>query len=643
MNIERAGPGAAAYFVGIFEASPQPMLVVEPHANRIIDANRAAGRLLGYDRELLRSLKFTDLHSGQRPALIVFTQAVLAKGTFWTHSLAARHAAGHELTLEYEASVISEPDAEAPRLLVVMTDLAERLRRAANTEADLAMRGGIAQWQRVERFFRDVERQNQLILRAAGEGIYGVNAEGKTTFVNPAAERMLGWTAEELVGRDMHSLVHHTHPDGSHYHAHDCPIYAAFRDGIVHRVEHEMFWRKDGTSFWVDYTSTPIRDRDTLIGAVIVFRDISQRRDAEEKLRAAHHEVDELRKRLELENAYLQEQIRIDGNHRGIIGESAAIQQTLRQVDLVAPTDASVLITGESGTGKELVARAIHEASRRSNRPLIRVNCAAIPAELFESEFFGHAKGAIPGALRDRIGRFELADGGTLFLDEIGEIPLELQGKLLRVLQEGRFERVGEERTRHVDVRVIAATNRDLKAQARRGRFREDLYFRLNVFPIDLVPLRERVDDVPLIAMHLLQEASRKLNAGKLLMTEGDARKLIQYAWPGNVRELQNVIERAAILARNGRVRIDLPDVAPAAQNGRRAPVTKSAVLTEEDRRDRDRANILSALEACNGKVSGRGGAAELLELKPTTLAARIKALGITYERAAKTTAGPPV
>jgi PAS domain S-box-containing protein len=643
MNIERAGQNTSAYFLGIFEASPQPMLVVEPHADRIIDANRAAGRLLGYDRELLRSLKFTDLHPGQRPALIVFTQAVLAKGTFWTHSLAARHAAGHELTLEYEASVISEPDAEAPRLLVIMTDLAERLRRAANTEADLAMRGGIAQWQRVERFFRDVERQNQLILRAAGEGIYGVNAEGKTTFVNPAAERMLGWTAEELVGRDMHSLVHHTHPDGSHYHAHDCPIYAAFRDGIVHRVEHETFWRKDGASFWVDYTSTPIRDRGTLIGAVIVFRDISQRRDAEEKLRAAHREVDELRKRLELENAYLQEQIRIDGNHRGIIGNSAAIQQTLRQVDLVAPTDASVLITGESGTGKELVARAIHEASRRSNRPLIRVNCAAIPAELFESEFFGHAKGAIPGALRDRIGRFELADGGTLFLDEIGEIPLELQGKLLRVLQEGRFERVGEERTRHVDVRVIAAANRDLKAQVRRGRFREDLYFRLNVFPIDLVPLRERVDDVPLIAMHLLQEASRKLNAGKLLMTEGDARKLIQYAWPGNVRELQNVIERAAILARNGRVRIDLPDVAPVAQNGRRAPVSKSAVLTEEDRRDRDRANILSALEACNGKVSGRGGAAELLELKPTTLAARIKALGITYERTTKTTAGPPV
>ena len=585
-----AEAAAAASFGSIFESSPQPMLVVEPNANRIADANPAACRLLGYERDTLRALKFTDLHPGQRPALIVFTQAVLAKGTFWSHSLSARHAAGHELALEYEASVMTEPGSAEPRLLVIMTDLAERRRRTADTESALAMRGGAAQGQHVERFFRDVERQNQLILRAAGEGIYGVNAEGKTTFVNPAAERMLGWTAEELVGHDMHTLVHHTHPDGTHYHAHDCPIYAAFRDGIVHHVEHEKFWRKDGTSFWV--TTRPRRSATaaTLVGAVIVFRDITQRREADEKLRAAHDEVDQLRKKLELENAYLQEQIRIDGNHHGIIGESAAIQQTLRQVDLVAPTDASVLITGESGTAKRLVARAIHDASKRGNRPLIRVNCAAIPADLFESEFFGHARGAFPGALRDRIGRFELADGGTLFLDEIGEIPLELQGKLLRVLQEGQFERVGEERTRNTDVRVIAATNRDLKAQVRRGRFREDLYFRLNVFPIDLVPLRERADDIPLLAVHLLKETTRKLNAGNLQLTEGDARRLAQYSWPGNVRELQNVIERAAILARNGRVRIDLPDVPTGLQSGRRASASKQSILTEDDRRERDRA-----------------------------------------------------
>ena len=482
--------------------------------------------------------------------------------------------------------------------------------------------------------FDRIERENQLILRAAGEGIYGVNAEGKTTFVNPAAERMLGWTADELVGRDMHATVHHTHPDGSGYHDHECPIYAAFRDGAVHQVEHELFWRRDGSSFWVDYTSTPIRDHGALIGAVIVFRDVTQRREAAEKLRAAHAEVERLRKRLELENAYLQEQIRIDGNHHGIIGRSAAIQKTLSQVELVAPTDATVLVTGESGTGKELVARAVHEASGRSNRPLIRVNCAAIPAELFESEFFGHAKGAFKGALRDRVGRFELADGGTLFLDEVGEIPPALQGKLLRVLQEGRFERVGEVRTRKVDVRVIAATNRDLKALTRRGRFREDLYFRLNVFPIDLVPLRERTDDIALLAMHLLGGAAKKLKTGELRLTEADARRLAQYPWPGNVRELQNVIERAAILARNGRVRIDLPDLGSAGGTGRRmAAAGKAPILTDDDRRERDRVNIMAALQASGGKVFGPGGAAELLDVKPTTLASRIKTLDIVFER----------
>lgn len=489
--------------------------------------------------------------------------------------------------------------------------------------------------ERADAAFGRIERENQLILRAAGEGIYGVNAEGKTTFVNPAAERMLGWTADELVGHDMHARVHHTHPDGSHYHDHECPIYAAFRDGAIHNVDHEMFWRKDGTSFWVDYTSTPIRDNGVLIGAVIVFRDVTQRHEANEKLRMAHEEVDRLRKRLELENAYLQEQIKIDGNHHGIIGRSAAIQQTLRQVELVAPTDATVLIAGESGTGKELVARAIHEASHRSHRPLIRVNCAAIPADLFESEFFGHVKGAFAGALRDRTGRFELADGGTLFLDEVGEIPLALQGKMLRVLQESQFERVGEARTRVVDVRVIAATNRDLKALVRQGRFREDLYFRLNVFPIEVVPLRERLDDVPLLAMHMLREASKKLKTGgELRLTEADARRLTQYSWPGNVRELQNVIERAGILARNGRVRIDLPDTGYTTAAGRRAtPAGKQPLLTEDDRRDRDRDNIMAALAACGGKIFGRGGAAELLDVKPTTLASRIKTLGIRFER----------
>ncbi len=629
MHENQAAPAGIADFGRIFHASAEPMLVLRPAADRLLDANAAACRLLGHDRGTLREMRITALHPGQLPALIVFTDAVLAKGEFRTRALKPRHASGHELAVEYAGSRLG--DGSAPDLLLIVSDLAAQRRRAVDSEADVYVRGGIEEWQKVERFFRDVERENQLILRAAGEGIYGVNADGKTTFVNPAAERMLGWKADDLVGKDMHSIVHHTHADGSHYPAIHCPIYAAFRDGAVHQVDSEVFWRKDGSSFFVEYTSTPIRDRGVVVGAVIVFRDITQRREADEKLRAALAEVEQLRKRLEQDNEYLQEEIRRQTDHRGIIGASAPMQKTLRQIELVAPTEAGVLITGESGTGKELIARAIHGASRRSHRPLIRVNCAAVPRDMFESEFFGHARGAFAGALRDRPGRFELADGGTLFLDEIGDIPIELQGKLLRVLQEGQFERVGEARTRHVDVRVIAATNRDLGLAVREKRFREDLYFRLNVFPIECVPLRERADDIPLLAQHFLKTAAHKLKIGDPRLTEGDVKRLMQYTWPGNVRELQNVIEHAAILARNGRLRIDLPSGGMLRSAAGRSDA--AMLLTEGERRDRDRANILAALEACGGKVFGPGGAAELLHVPPTTLASRIKTLGIEVKR----------
>jgi formate hydrogenlyase transcriptional activator len=616
-----------------FEWSIEPMLLIDPVADRIIDANAAASTLLGIDPALLKQARFSALHHNEIPALIVFTQAVMDRGAYWTNALTPRHATGQALRLEYAGTRIQHEDRTL--LLLTMSDLEARRRRHVDAAAEDHMHSGLAAWQRVERVFQDIERENQLILRAAGEGIYGVNADGKTTFVNPAAERMLGWPAEELVGQEIHPIMHHSHHDGRHYPAQDCPIYAAFRDGAVHKVDGEVFWRKDGSPVWVEYTSTPIRDRGMVVGAVIVFRDVSQRRDADEKLRAALAEVDRLRERLELENAYLQEEIRIETNPRGIIGQSKAIQKTLQQVKLVAPTTAAVMITGESGTGKELIARAIHEASARRDRPLIRVNCAAIPRELFESEFFGHVRGAFTGAVRDRIGRFELADGGTLFLDEVGEIPLELQGKLLRVLQEGNFERVGEERTRSVDVRLIAATNRDLKREVQRGRFREDLYFRLNVFPVESVPLRERREDIPLLAQHFLM--SEKLKSD-LLMSEGDARRLQRYDWPGNVRELQNVIERAAILAQNGRLRIDLPDspgLHASSGSARLKSDAKPAVMTSAEMRDHERANIQAALQACQGKIFGPNGAAEMLDIKPTTLASRMKVLGLAPVRTA--------
>ncbi len=620
---------AASPFGFAFEHGAEAALVIDPLRNRVLDANVRACTLLGYEREVLQALPPGALHPEQLPDLIVFTQAVIAKGRYWTHHLSPVHADGRRLKLEYSASLL--PGSEGPLILVQLNDIAERQRRLIDQEADLFMKAGMSEWQRVERYFQDIERENHLILRAAGEGIYGVNSEGLTTFLNPAAERMLGYSAGELVGRDMHRAIHHSHNDGSHYHSHDCPIYAAFKDGEVHKVDDEVFWCKDGTPLHVEYTSTPIRDRGRLIGAVIVFRDITQRREADEKLRRALAEVDELRERLERENEYLQEEIREETRHRGIIGSSAAIRKITSQIELVAPTDATVLVTGESGTGKGLIARAIHEASHRSRHPLIRVNCAAIPRELFESEFFGHARGAFSSAIRDRVGRFELADGGTLFLDEVGEIPLELQGKLLRVLQERQFERVGEERTREVDVRIIAATNRDLKDDVKAGRFREDLFYRLEVFPIESVALRSRRQDIPALAQHALEGVSAKLNVGTLKLTGADIDRLLAYDWPGNVRELENVIERAAILARNGRLRIILPE--GQGPRLRREPEEAEgrlpAIFTEEERRQRDRDNIQAALAASGGKVFGADGAASLLQIAPTTLISRMKALGL--------------
>ncbi|MGQ0657483.1 MAG: sigma 54-interacting transcriptional regulator [Chromatiales bacterium] len=316
-----------------------------------------------------------------------------------------------------------------------------------------------------------------------------------------------------------------------------------------------------------------------------------------------------------------------------MVGVSPAMRRTMEQVDLVAPTETSVLILGESGTGKELVARAIHERSARRARPLTCVNCAAVPVDLFESEFFGHVRGAFTGALRERVGRFEQADGGTLFLDEVSELPLAMQGKLLRVLQDREFERVGSSVTRRVSVRIIAATNRDLKADVQAGRFREDLYYRLNVFPLDLPPLRERAEDIPHLAAHFVNLLSGRLQRRSARLTESGIRALQSHHWPGNVRELQNVIERALILCGSDSLHFDISRVDRVTRlppRDKQAEATVSAVvLTEKEQRQQHRGNILAALQATGGRVFGKGGAAELLGLKPTTLSSRMKALGI--------------
>ncbi|MFQ5672744.1 MAG: sigma-54 interaction domain-containing protein [Nitrospinales bacterium] len=353
---------------------------------------------------------------------------------------------------------------------------------------------------------------------------------------------------------------------------------------------------------------------------------------ANKELKRLNAELHKLRGQLEMENAYLREEMCHELSFGNIIGKSPAFQKVLNEIELVARTDSSVLLEGETGTGKELIARAIHEQSQRNKRPLVKVNCGAIPRDLFESEFFGHLKGAFTGAIKDRVGRFQLAHKGTLFLDEVSEIPLELQTNLLRVLQEGQFEPVGDDHTRQVDVRIISATNRNLSEEVNRGRFRNDLYYRLNVIPIYIPPLRERPEDIETLATHFLAESCRRLNVKQVKLTKKNVDELQAYDWPGNVREMQNVIERAVIISKRGPLKFDLtshigiPTEPKSLKNN-------NQILSEEERKRLERSNILAALEETNWKIYGPGGAAEMLGAEPATLAYRMKKMGLKKPR----------
>lgn len=416
---------------------------------------------------------------------------------------------------------------------------------------------------------------------------------------------------------------------------------------LEHLDKNDVDWivKKDWikTEKITGFVSFPLKFQDDVLGVIGVFsrKDISK--DSFEWLRVyaeqasiaianarAFEEIEKLRQKLEDENEYLKEEIEEASQHKFLIGVSPVWKKIIKQIELVGDSEASVLITGESGTGKELIARALHDASGRKDKPLVKVNCAAITAELFESEFFGHVKGAFTGAFTERAGRFQVADGGTIFLDEIGEIPLNLQGKLLRVLQEQQFERVGEDKTRSVDVRVIAATNKNLEEEVEKGNFRQDLFFRLSVFPINVPPLRDRIEDVEPLTKHFLKQIAKKMNCKVFNLTKQDINILKNYWYPGNVRELQNIVERAMILAQCERLNFQMPEVLNqmiVKENVGRE--VKQPILSYGELKKLERENIIRALQESNYKIYGTGGAAEILGSKPTTLISRIKSLKI--------------
>ncbi len=471
------------------------------------------------------------------------------------------------------------------------------------------------------------------LYRSTPAMLHTVDADGCIVTVTDHWLQKMGYARDEVVGRSI--MEFYSEADRKRFA--EGKLQDVISGGEFSNQERQMVTRGGQV---LDLVMSAISDRDEagrVYRMLVASKDVTERKRAEKKLRATLAENARLRKEIERERDYLREEVNVSMNFGRIVGKSPALKQMLSRVEAVAETPANVLILGESGVGKELVARAIHARSPRSEAPLVKVNCASIPKELFESEFFGHVKGAFTGAGRDRIGRFQLADGGTIFLDEVGEIPMDLQGKLLRVLQESEFERVGDDFTRSVDVRVIAATNRNIEELMVEGRFREDLFYRLSVFPIDVPPLRERSDDVIQLAQHFLESICQDFGRVPFKLTQNQAAVIRAYDWPGNVRELKNVIERAVVLSKGNNLRLDLsmPGADPPSleSGGVRPHDAPDQVLTDKQMRDLQKGNIIVALRATGWKVSGKDGAAELLGVRPTTLYDRLKAFGIKKPR----------
>jgi len=567
-----------------------------------LDVNDAVERRLGYARDEMigRSpLEFVTEESARR-IQEEFRPALRRTGKLESKPLSFVSKSGEVVDCMSDAIIEYDPEGRFVRTIAMYAEVTDQAR--------------------AEFKYRDLYRLTPAMLHT-------LDAGGHIQTVTDHWLQKLGYTREEVLGRpitDFYSDADRRRFAGSR-------LQEAIKRGEFTNVDRQMV-TKDGRVLDIVMSSITHRDNRGKVDRMLVAsKDVTERKSTERRLRRTLAENARLREELEQERDYLREEVSVAMNMGRIVGTSPALRRMLKRVEAVADTPATVLLQGESGVGKELVAHAIHARSPRAEGPLVKVNCASIPKELFESEFFGHVKGAFTGAHRDRFGRFQLADGGTIFLDEVSEIPLELQAKLLRVLQESEFERVGDDVTRSVDVRVIAATNRDLEQQIVDGKFREDLFYRLSVFPVEVPPLRDRGEDVIQLAQEFLTKTCKDFGREPMTLTRGQANKLRAYDWPGNVRELKNVIERAVILSPGNVLRLESPLPEAASSGADEVSETPAAAefLTEQEMREFQKNNTIAALKQANWRVSGAGGAADLLGIKPTTLADRVRTLGI--------------
>jgi PAS domain S-box-containing protein len=570
-----------------------------------LDVNDAFLERLGYERDEMVGRRPSDFVTKESAKRIEeeFLPVLRRTGKLENKPIGFVSSSGEVIACTTNSLVEYDPDGAFVRTVALYSEIADQAK--ANFK------------------YRDLYRSTPAML-------YTIDSRGNIVTVTDHWLQKLGYRRDEVVGRPI--IDFYTESERKRYHGGQ--LQKLISQGDFNNEERQLV-TKDGQVLELIVSGISHRDSAGKVDLMLVAsKDVTERNRAERKLRITLAENASLREELERERDYLREEVEVAMNFGRIIGTSPALQRMLKRVEAVAETPASVLLQGESGVGKELVAHAIHNRSPRADGPLVKVNCASIPKELFESEFFGHVKGAFTGAHRDRIGRFQLADGGTIFLDEVGEIPLELQGKLLRVLQESEFERVGDDVTRSVDVRVVAATNRNLEELIVDGEFREDLFYRLSVFPVDVPPLRDRGEDIIQLAQHFLEKVCNDFGRPPMTLTRAQANSLQDYDWPGNVRELKNVIERAVILSPGNVLRLDLsmPTVSVSRNTTPESvPLSRQSeeILTEKEMRDYQKNNLLKALKQTNWRVSGPSGAAELLGVRPTTLADRIRTLGL--------------
>ena len=584
-----------------FASIPDAVLVVGRDGS-IVSANRHADRVFGYERGKLVGLTIESLISERHPkrhARLVerFFAKPSARPMGTDRELLGLRSDGRE----FPAEIATGPTESDTSTVVVIRDITSLVKvRARLVERE-------AEAHDLNRSFRNTPI-----------GVCYFDKELRYVRVNEWLARINGFPMEEHLGRKITDLLPDVATGVESQLRHVLRTGEPIINGLVEATTpaHPTTTRTYMHNYFPDRSAN-----GAVVGIFCVVQDVTE---AKKNLEGALAEVKKLKDRLQAENLYFQAEIKSDHNFGDIIGNSTAMLATLHKVESVASTDSTVLILGETGTGKELLARAIHDRSNRRNRPLVKIDCTTLPSGLVESELFGHQKGAFTGAYESQVGRFELADGGTVFLDEIGELSIDLQAKLLRVIQEGEFQRLGSKRVQKTDVRIIAATNRDLRNEMREGRFRSDLYYRLSVFLIESPPLRERCEDIPLLVSYFVAKFCVSVGKSFDSVAQSSMDALTAYDWPGNVRELQNVIERSMVLCPAGtlHVREVLGDSATSSRASERS--------LKHDLQNVERSNILRALRDSGGKVKGEGNAASRLGLKPSTLQSRMKRLGIT-------------